>query len=285
MLHYIFYAKHLIQKVKEDNLSVFAAQSSFFIVLAAFPFIMLLMSTIQLIPTLSQTDIKEVLNGLFPDIVDSLVNSVIDDLYLKSQAGTAVSITALVALWSASKGILSVQRGFNKIYGIKETRNYVLLRIICAGYTIVFLFAMMAVLVLLVFGNTIQIFIQNHMPIIAQLTSYIISFRTLLSIVLLVIVFAAFYKYLPNRRLSFKSQLPGAVFSTFGWIVFSLAFSIYFNNFSNYSYMYGSLTAIVLLMLWIYCCMCILLFGGELNIFLSQWPMKTIIQKQDDSRE
>ena len=271
MLHYIFYARHLLRKVKEDNISVFAAQSSFFIVLAAFPFIMLLISAIQMTPSLSQEDLKQVLTGLFPDIIDDLVISVIDDLYLKAQSGTALSITALVTLWSASKGLMSVERGFNRIYGIKETRNYFTVRIICAGYTIVLLIAIMASLILLVFGNSIQIFIQNHLPLISRFTSYIISFRTLLSIVLLTVIFAAFYKYLPNRKLSYKSQLPGAIFSTFGWILFSLAFSIYFNNFSNYSYMYGSLTAIVLLMLWIYVCMCILLMGGEINIFLSEY--------------
>lgn len=271
MLHYIFYARHLLQKVKDDNISVFAAQSSFFIVLAAFPFIMLLISAIQMTPSLSQEDLKLVLTGLFPDIIDDLVVNVIDDLYLKAQSGTALSITALVTLWSASKGLMSVERGFNRIYGIKETRNYFTVRIICAGYTIALLIAILASLILLVFGNSIQIFIENHLPLIAKFTSYIISFRTLLSIALLTVVFAAFYKYLPNRKLSYKSQLPGAIFSTFGWIIFSLAFSVYFNNFSNYSYMYGSLTAIVLLMLWIYVCMCILLMGGEINIFLSEY--------------
>ncbi len=100
---------------------------------------------------------------------------------------------------------------------------------------------------------------------------YAISLRSFLALVVLVTVFAGLYTVVPVRRHSLKSQLPGAMFSTLGWIVFSGLFSIYFNNFSNYSYMYGSLTAVVVLMLWLYICICILLIGAELNYYLERY--------------
>ena len=63
-------------------------------------------------------------------------------------------------------------------------------------------------------------------------------------------------------------QLPGAIFAAVCWLLFSFGFSLYFSNFSNFSYMYGSLAAIVLLMFWLYFCICILFIGAEINDFL-----------------
>ena len=75
----------------------------------------------------------------------------------------------------------------------------------------------------------------------------------------------ALYTWLPYERQDIRLQLPGALISTVGWIGCSYGFSIYFNYFGNYSYMYGSLTAVVILMLWLYACICILFFGAEIN--------------------
>ena len=70
-----------------------------------------------------------------------------------------------------------------------------------------------------------------------------------------------------------REQLPGAVCATAGWMGFSLAFSLYFSRIvgKNYSYMYGSLAAIVLLLLWLYACMCILFFGAEINYIWNEY--------------
>ena len=104
-------------------------------------------------------------------------------------------------------------------------------------------------------------------PVLAEITLYIISFRQLLSLTILTLIFAGLYTFIPDKKQKISSQLPGAIFSTVCWMGFSFAFSIYFDNFSNYSYMYGSLTAIVLLMLWLYFCICILFLGAEINYF------------------
>ena len=117
----------------------------------------------------------------------------------------------------------------------------------------------------------LPILILSLFPVVSSFTRYLINFRSFLALAVLVIVFAGLYTLVPMRRHSLKSQLPGALFSTLGWIVFSGLFSLYFNNFSNYSYMYGSLTAVVVLMLWLYICICILLIGAELNYYLEKY--------------
>ena len=101
------------------------------------------------------------------------------------------------------------------------------------------------------------------------MTTHIINFRALWALMILIIFFLGIYTFVPDKRLKLRDQLPGAVFSTVGWMAFSFAFSLYFSHIGgkNYSYMYGSLTAIVLLLLWLYFCMCILFFGAEINYF------------------
>ena len=254
------------EKYTEDEISVYAAQASFFIVLSAVPFIMVLLSAIQLIPAVSKADLLTALIAILPETLKAAIFSIINDLFTRSP-GRMLSLTALLALWSASKGMLSMNRGFNRIYGYHGRRGYLLSRLICTGYTVLFVAACVLSLTLLVFGTTLQALVVRLFPVLAEITLYIISFRQLLSLPILTLIFAGLYTFIPDKKQKISSQLPGAIFSTVCWMGFSFAFSIYFDNFSNYSYMYGSLTAIVLLMLWLYFCICILFLGAEINYF------------------
>lgn len=141
-------------------------------------------------------------------------------------------------------------------------------RLICSVYTIVFMVVCLLSLGLLVFGTSLQRFIIRTFPLFATITSHLISFRSLLSLVLLLAVFTLLYTILPKKKQNPWKQIPGAAFATLGWMVFSYGFSIYFEHFSRFSYMYGSLTAIILLMLWLYFCICIVFIGAEINYFL-----------------
>lgn len=267
MIGLILRGKQIYDKFSKDEMTVYAAQASFFSIIAAFPFIMLLMAMIQLIPTITKSNLLQVITSLVPANLKSLVFGVVENIYTNSPA-TVLSVTAIAAIWSASRGMLSIERGLNRVFGKQKKRNYVVTRMICVGYTIVFMLICILTLVLLVLGSSIQGFVEHYFPVVAEITHYVISFRTVL-LLILTICFTFLYTYVPEKKQHFKKQLPGAIFSTLGWIAFSFAFSIYFNNFSNYSVMYGSLTAIVLLMLWLYVCICILFLGAEINYFYS----------------
>ena len=120
-------------------------------------------------------------------------------------------------------------------------------------------------LLLLVFGSTIHGFLTRRFPWTLPSIGVLFHLRSLMTMWLLSIVFTSLYTYVPVHKHTLRSQVPGGVFATLGWIIFSYLFSIYFNHFSNFSYMYGSLTAIVVVMLWLYICICILLIGAEIN--------------------
>ena len=152
MIQALLFAFQIKDKYAEDEVSVYAAQTSFFIVLSAFPFIMVLLTAIQMIPSVSKADLLSLLVSLMPQMLKAAVVRVVDDLFTKSP-GKILSITALAALWSASKGMLSMCRGLNRIYGCQEKRGYLLSRLICTVYTFIFMVACVMSLVLLVFGS------------------------------------------------------------------------------------------------------------------------------------
>ena len=94
-------------------------------------------------------------------------------------------------------------------------------------------------------------------------------FRYIVMATFMIAAFTFIYQYTPNRRLKFRDVLPGSLFSTAGWIIISIGFSFYVDNFANYSNLYGGIAAIFILMMWIYLSSIILLIGGEINATLA----------------
>ena len=265
----------LSRKITGDHVEAFSAQAAFFIIISFFPFIMLLLSLVYLFP-LKESNVLRFITEVFPTTVSAMLFSVITEIYDNAASSTLISITAITALWSAAKGFLAIMKGLNSVYEIKETRNYFFLRAIAAFYTLIFAIMLLATMVLFVFGNRLYYWIEQKIPILMDTALIIISVRTILGLVILIIFFLIIYIVIPNRKTRIMSELPGAMICAAGWMGFSYAFSYYIDNFANYSSMYGSLTAIVLFMLWMYFCMYILFLGAEFNILITN---KSFMQK------
>lgn len=262
----------VIEKIMGDHVGAYAAQSAFFLVLSLVPILLLLMTLVRVSPV-SQIDIMKAINEFFPRTIRTTLISIVNEVY--SQTGTTISITVLVAFWSAGRGVLAMSTGLNNIKGLQETRNYFVLRMRAAVYTVLFLVSIILTLVLLGFGNSISLLVNEHIPVIQYVMDFIIEIRTITTICVLIVVSVLIYLFLPNKRGKLKHQLPGAIFTAFGWTFASFLISIYMDIFKGFSNMYGSLTTIVLIMLWLYFCMYIMLLGGELNELLeSRWDEK-----------
>ncbi|MCD2492457.1 YihY/virulence factor BrkB family protein [Lacrimispora sp. NSJ-141] len=264
----LFFGK-LIEYMLDDRVSVYAAQVSFFVIISAIPLVMLLIPLIQFLIPLSQDTVTKAILAVLPSSEETqrFVTSLLNDVYTNS-ASTIISVSAITTLWAASKGIYSLQQGLNSIAYTKETRNIVVQRLLSIVYTLGFIFVLIFTLGVLLFGNKLQLLLESWIPSLAYFSSVIILFRTGLSIALFMLFFVLIYTILPNKKLSFWKQIPGAAFTTFGWLIFSYVYSLYIDHVANFSYIYGSLTAIILLMLWLYICMNIVLLGAELNKML-----------------
>lgn len=255
-----------------DHVNAYAAQTSFFFIIAMFPLLMLLLTLIRYTPVTEEMLVESAL-AIMPNTIDPLIEQIIGEMYSQSNFAI-ISITAVTALWSASKAILAIIRGLNSVFGIDEKRNYIHLRIVASFYTILFLVLIILALGLMVFGNSLLRFFYNNIPLLYELAEFIVSLRVLYIPIIFTIAFIYLYKMVPNQDYSFFDYMPGALFSSLGWIIFSYVYSFYIDNFASSTYFYGSLTTVVLLMLWVYICMYILFIGAEINIQFKEYFRK-----------
>lgn len=254
-------------KLRDDSVSAFAAQAAFFIILSFFPFAMFLLTLFNHLP-ISVEDLRIFASDLLPETVHSMLNTVLSELVAKS-SGAVLSVTVIAALWSASRGMLALVRGLNAVYQHKETRNYFLIRGVSVLYTLAFAALLIITLVLLVFGNQLYHFIIVKFPLLGDFALIIMSLRSLVTMAILTLFFLLLYLIIPNRKSHILSELPGAILTAGGWLGFSYLFSFYIDHMGNFSYIYGSLTALAVCMLWLYFCMYILFIGAEINMILA----------------
>ncbi|EOS71261.1 YihY family inner membrane protein [Lachnospiraceae bacterium MD308] len=253
------------KQASKVHMGAYAAQAAYFLMLCMIPIILLLLTLVQYTPV-TKADVMTAVIQVFPASVDSMITSIVNQVY--NQSTGIIPVTVIIAMWSAGKGVLSITTGLNCIYGCPETRNYFFLRIRATLYTIMFIVVILVLLVLSVFGNSLNLLILEHLPFLSGTADWLIEARTVISPAVLVVFCLLIYKFLPNRRDRLIRQLPGAAFAALGGLVISWIFSVYLDIFEGFSSMYGSLTTIVLIMLWMYFCMYSILLGGEINVML-----------------
>lgn len=269
----------MLHKLRDDYVSVFSAQAAFFIILSFFPFTMFLLTLIQYLP-IRETVLIQTFTNILPKAFHTNILLIITEVYDRAN-GTLISITAITALWSASKAFLGLVRGLNSVYGIDETRNYFRLRFISSLYTLVFTILLVVTLIFLVFGNRLYSWIETQIPSLQGVALLVISLRAIVALTLLTIFFLLMFVVIPNRKTKILAELPGALLASAGWLGFSYLYSYYIDNMSNFSSTYGSLTAVIFLMLWVYFCMYILFIGAEVNVFLQEKDLFTKLFKRD----
>ncbi|MBR2403084.1 MAG: YihY/virulence factor BrkB family protein [Lachnospiraceae bacterium] len=258
----IFNVAKFMKECKEDKINAYAAQSAFFILLAIIPFLMVFLSLLKYTPITESMLLALYEEGL-PGYISPFFISITDEIYTRSFGITAVS--AIVAIWSAAKGMHALTDGLNAVNDLEENRNWFVLRFWSAIYTVVFMVAIVFTLMVVVFGNSIRTLAVDYLPILRDLSVVLSSFRGLLLFAVLVVFFDVVFTVLPNTKINFISQLPGAVLCALSWNVISFLLSVYINYFNGFS-MYGSLTTVALMMLWLYFCIYSTLMCAEFNV-------------------
>lgn len=265
--------RDFLKRIKEDHVSAYAAQASFFLVLSVFPFIIVILTMVKVLP-IPQEDMIIALHYLLPNEIESLIMSVLLDMIFNS-GGPMLSFSIIIALWSASRGILSISNGLNSVYRTEESRNYFVLRSIATLHTLIVAIALVVLLVVFVFGNSIYQLVIEEIPLLNQVAGTILSVRVIAGFGLLFVMFVAMYKGLPNHKITLRQVAPGALFSAVSWILVSFGFSVYVNHFSDYSRLYGSLAGIAIAMVWVYLMMNLVLWGGEINEYIMEQEPKS----------
>lgn len=256
-------AVSLMRQLQEMNIPSHAANAGYFIVLAVFPMLVLILSVLRY-TDLDAEDLMNLLGGFLPDALLPAARRLIVNTYAHTSSAV-VSVSAVSALWSASRGVYGVLMGLNSIYGVREDRGYFYTRAISVVYTFLLLLVLILTLVLNVFGEALLELLPKAKGELGQLLSDVIDLRFFLLLLLQTVLFTAIFMVLPNRKNRFFDSLPGAVLASLGWLIFTELFSVYVVHFAGYSNVYGSVYAIALSMLWLYFCLSILFYGGALN--------------------
>ena len=259
--------KGFINSMNKNHTTAYAAQAAYFLILSFIPFMLLLMTSVKYTP-LTRDEVIQAVMQVCPENYDSFIRGIVNEVYEKSLG--VVPVSAVIAMWSAGKGIQALTNGFNCIYQVEETRNYLMTRIRSVFYTLAFMLAIVLTLTLQVFGNSLQRELSRHLPFLDRLVSMIIGMRVVITLLTLCMVFLLLYKFIPNRKATFWSQFPGAVLSSLFWSGFSFCFSIYIDVYNGAANMYGSMTTIVLVLLWLYFCMMFVMMGAQVNHYFEE---------------
>lgn len=256
---------HFGNKMSEKNISAYAASTAFFIFLSLVPMLMVICTMIPYTP-LTEENLTRAITEVTPNQIDSMVTQLIHDVYRR--ASSILPLAALVMIWTAAKGLMALMSGLNAVNGVQERRNYFVVRFIAAVYTVVMLIATVISLVIMVLGSKLVDVVLAKVPQLEVLFSLVVNLRFIFSWIVLTLLFAAIYTYVPSKKLRFREQIPGASFTAVVWSIFSWGFSIYLNLSGSFS-IYGSLSLIIIAMIWMYFCMYIILVGAYLNCFFN----------------
>lgn len=195
-------------------------------------------------------------------LVESITHQTLND-----RNGGLLSFGIIAALWSASNGMNAIVRSLNHAYEVEENRSFIIVRLTSIFLTIAMVFTILVALLLPVFGRQIGMLAADFVGASDLFLSIWTAIRWGVSPLVLLIVFSALYVIAPNKKLSLRFVMPGALFAAIGWIVVSTLFSFYVSTFANYSATYGSIGGIIVLMIWFYLSGILIILGEKSTRF------------------
>jgi len=259
--------KDIYARFMNDDLLSTGAQVAFFLLLSLFPFLIFLVTLISYVPIVDFQDSMQVLAALMPasayQILQDIINQTIAD-----RSGTLLSFGMLFALWSSTSGVTSLVRGINRAYDQEETRRSWRIKAVSLYFTLELAVVITVSFILIVLGQILGTRVFHFLGFSDISLEIWIYVRFITVTITSILVFVSFYHNAPNRRLSFREVIPGAVVASLGWISTSIGFSYYVNNLGNYSKVYGSLGGIIALLMWMYLSSISILMGAEVNASL-----------------
>ena len=256
-------------KFAGDHLSAYAAQVTFYLLLAFFPFTMLICMATRLLPIGEETLLNAV-RMLLPKDYQTLGTDLIDGYY-NEDIGSAKLFLIVFLIWTASRLIHALMNGFNTVYGIQENRSQTILRLIGCLYTIALCGLLIALAAMYALGSEAVAFLVSKAPDQHFLDTIFHFTRNLASPLLMFLVFWLAYRILPSRKTKFRYEIPGALLTAGFWRVMALAYGTFLGrSVERYSYVYGSLSGVVMLLVWLYTCVYVWFVGGELNWYLQK---------------
>ena len=259
------YLDELKNRTIEHQLAAFAAQMAYFFVLSFFPLLIFILSIISKL-NLNYEFVVDAMRRFLPSSISIMITEFIGQT-ISTEGGAVLSVSGIVMLYSASRAVNALQRAINISYEVVETRNLLIVKFLGMFYTLLFT-------VIIVLSLIIPTIAKDLVDFTSTLLAYEVDdqwvyfFHYLRNILLLssvVIVIVSIYSFLPNKKMHLSDIYPGALFAIAGSLFTNLIFSKVVVVLTDYSILYGSLSAIIAFMIWINLLAQIIILGAEIN--------------------
>ena len=261
-------ARRVWSEIERDEVFGRAAQLSYYFLLALFPLLIFLTSFIGFLVgsgTGMRHSLFNYLGQVMPASAFVLVDTTISEI-TNASGGGKISFGILAALWAASSGMGAITQALNVAYDVRETRPWWKQKVVAIGLTVALALLIITALALVLYGGRIADGLAGHFGFGS---AFILTWKVLQWPVMLAFMLTAFgliYYWAPDLRdQDWKWVTPGAVIAVTAWLLISFGFRVYLHYFDSYSKSYGSLGAVIVLMLWLYLTGAAVLVGGEIN--------------------
>lgn len=261
--------KRLLKNINDDHVSECSAECSYYTILSFIPFIILVITLIQYTGIEPQT-LFNIISKIIPSSMNEIVLGIVQEVYSKS-IGT-ISVSIIFTIWAAGRGLFALTKGLQSVYNTNEEENasYIYLRVKAIIETLIFIILIVGGMILLVFGNSLRDIVQKNFGGFDNYTIVSQIFTQAGLIIATFTIFILLYKFMPKRKVTFKSQIYGAIFGAVMLNLISFLFSKYLYIFKGFSITYGSLTTLMLIMMWTYSCFYIVFIGAEINKLINR---------------
>jgi membrane protein len=257
--------KSLWREVNDDQIANGAAALAFYMVLSLFPCAIFCLSVLPYLPIANlQQAIMDLVAQVLPDNAAEMLTSTVQSVVSRRSYGV-LSFAFLFTLWSATSGLHGLMQQLNVVYEVEEERSFLRARGLALLLTGAFFLLVVGALALVIFGGIVQTYICNRLGWSDSILGLFAGLRWVIIISALHFAFSLIYYLGPNLEQPFVLITPGSSVATLFILGVSIAFKFYVNRFSDYDALYGSLGAVIVLMLWLFAAGWVILFGGELN--------------------
>ena len=238
--------------------------------LAVFPAMIFVLAVIPYLPIANiDQAIMELLRQALPASAADMFAGVVQDV-TQEQRGDLLSFGLFAALWATSTGMYAIMQQLNITYGVKEGRGFLRARLVAVSLSLLFVVLVLGGFSLIVLGGQIQAWLSARFGIDAALLALFTVFRWGVILTALLLAFSLIYQLAPNVKQRFRFITAGSVVGVVVLLVASLAFTWYTQSIGNYAATYGSVGAVIVLMLWLFIAVLAILFGSEINALIDR---------------
>ncbi|MBC6164452.1 YihY/virulence factor BrkB family protein [Listeria booriae] len=257
---------------KSARVTSHAAQLTFYILLSILPMMLVFGNLIPLFP-MPKEEIYNTLQTFMPPEVYDILHPVIESM-LTNASGTAISLGLITAIWSASKCFSALQEVLNIVYQAPERKNFIVTRIMSFLMMLVIIVVLGAVVFVFAFGEQIVTFLQDQFDLKLDALANLGAAKWFITPIFLFILFLIIYWLVPNVKWKIRKSVIGALFATIGWLAATELLSAYVSFQGDKILGFGSLSIMIVIMLWLYFVSIILLLGAFINVIIDAYKQQ-----------